>query len=86
MPSSGNLARHRDVARRRATHDETIDAGGSAERLALSVGEAAALLGISRASAYEHVRTGDLPCIRLGRRILIPLQLLQELLEYPEQV
>jgi excisionase family DNA binding protein len=43
----------------------------SNERLTLTVTEAAKLLGISRAMAYECVRTGDLPAIRLGGRILI---------------
>ena len=86
MPPSGDLAQDRHLAQRQAAQQEIIDAGVSAGRLALSVGEAAAMLGISRASAYEHVRTGELPCIRLGRRILIPLQLLQELLEDPERV
>lgn len=44
----------------------------SAERLTLTVEEAAALLGISRAFAYESVHRGDIPSIRLGRRILVP--------------
>jgi excisionase family DNA binding protein len=41
-------------------------------RLTLTVEEAAASLGISRASAYEAVRRGDIPAIRIGRRILSP--------------
>lgn len=40
--------------------------------LTLSVTEAAAVLGISRGSAYELVRRGSLRSLRLGRRILIP--------------
>ena len=42
------------------------------ERLVLTVAEAGELLGISRAFAYELVARGDLPVIRLGRRIVIP--------------
>jgi len=42
------------------------------ERLVLSVEEAGRLLGISRAFAYELVARGELPVIRLGRRIVIP--------------
>ena len=38
----------------------------------MGVDEAAAYLGISRNLAYELVRCGRLPHIRLGRRILIP--------------
>ena len=44
----------------------------SGDRLTLTVEEAAASLGISRASAYEAVRRGEIPAIRIGRRILVP--------------
>jgi excisionase family DNA binding protein len=40
--------------------------------LTLSVPEAAKALGIGRGLAYELVRTGQIPCLRLGRRIVIP--------------
>ena len=42
------------------------------ERLVFTVGEAGELLGISRAFAYELVARGELPVIRLGRRIVVP--------------
>jgi excisionase family DNA binding protein len=48
----------------------------SAERLTLTVEEAASLLGISRAFAYESVHRRDIPSIRLGRRILVPREAL----------
>jgi excisionase family DNA binding protein len=51
------------------------------ERLTLTVEEAASLLGISRAFAYESVHRGDIPSIRLGRRILIPRTALIRLAE-----
>ena len=41
-------------------------------RLCMSVPEAAKLLGISRNNAYELVKRGELPSIRLGKRKLIP--------------
>jgi excisionase family DNA binding protein len=44
----------------------------ASERLVFTVGEAGELLGISRAFAYELVARGELPVIRLGRRIVIP--------------
>lgn len=50
------------------------------DRLTYTVDEAAQLLGISRNSAYEAARTGDLPTIRVGRRILVPRSRLEELL------
>jgi excisionase family DNA binding protein len=42
------------------------------ERLVYTVSEAAELLGISRAFAYEPVARGELPVIPLGRRCLVP--------------
>lgn len=50
-------------------------------RLTLTVGETAELLGISRSTAYEYVRTGELPSVVLGRRVLIPRHRLQRLLD-----
>jgi len=48
------------------------DEAVSSKRLVYSVSEAAELLGISRAFAYELVARGELPVIRLGRRLLVP--------------
>lgn len=50
------------------------------ERLTLTVEEAGRLLGISRALAYELVATGDIPSLRLGRRIVVPRRALDALL------
>jgi len=50
-------------------------------RLTVTVEEAAQVLGISRATAYEAVGLGEIPCIRIGRRILIPRMALDRLLE-----
>ncbi|MGI8684179.1 MAG: helix-turn-helix domain-containing protein [Acidimicrobiales bacterium] len=50
-------------------------------RLTLTVEEAAQLLGISRALGYELVARGELPSIRLGRRIVVPRRALDALLE-----
>jgi excisionase family DNA binding protein len=50
------------------------------DRLTLTVEEAAATLGISRASAYEAVRRGEIPSIRIGRRVLVPRVRLDRLL------
>ena len=45
---------------------------GIDKRLCISVPEAAELLGISRNNAYELVKRGELPSIKLGKRKLIP--------------
>ena len=46
--------------------------------LMLSVPEMAAALGISRAGAYELVRTEGVPALKIGSRIVIPKDELQE--------
>lgn len=53
----------------------------AAERLTLTVEEAARALGIGRASAYDAVERGDIPAVRLGRRIVIPRLALERMLE-----
>ena len=52
----------------------------STERLTHTVEEAGKLLGLSRNSAYAAVRTGELPTIRLGKRLLVPRVALERLL------
>jgi excisionase family DNA binding protein len=49
-------------------------------RLTWSVTEAAQLLGISRASAYEAAHRGELPVRVIGRRMLVPRVALLRLL------
>ena len=45
-----------------------------------SVDDAARILGIGRATAYRATQTGELPCLRFGRRIVISTTALQQLL------
>jgi excisionase family DNA binding protein len=42
------------------------------EPLTMTVDEAAQKLGISRNMAYACARSGQLPVIRLGKRVLVP--------------
>jgi excisionase family DNA binding protein len=54
-------------------HSHTEEVRGMSEgRLVVSVTEAAELLGISRGLAYELARDGQLPSLRLGRRLVAP--------------
>lgn len=53
------------------------DLGG---RLTCTVPEAGALLGIGRDSAYAAAERGEIPCIRIGRRLVVPVGRLLELL------
>ena len=45
---------------------------GIDKKWCMSVPEAAELLGISRNNAYELVKRGELPSIKLGKRKLVP--------------
>ena len=47
----------------------------------LTVEEAAAVLRISRQSAYAAARAGELPTVKIGRRLLVPRARLEALLE-----
>ena len=51
-----------------------------AERLTWDVPELAARLGISKNSAYEAVKSGQIPSITVGHRILVPRAAVERLL------
>ncbi|OGO21496.1 MAG: hypothetical protein A2Z28_03390 [Chloroflexi bacterium RBG_16_51_9] len=54
-----------------------------AERLTLTVEETAKLLGIGRQLAYDRVKTGEIPVVKVGRRLLVPRRALEKLLDEP---
>lgn len=45
-----------------------------------TVPEAADVLGISKSLAYELIARGDLPAVRLGRRIIVPARAIEAVL------
>ncbi|TAK30440.1 MAG: DNA-binding protein [Chloroflexota bacterium] len=51
------------------------------ERWVLTIEEAAKLLGLGRNGAYEAVRRGDVPSIKIGRRLFVPKAALQRMLD-----
>jgi excisionase family DNA binding protein len=51
-----------------------------AGRATISVEEAGRLLGIGRSAAYEAIRRGEIPHLRIGRRYLVPVPRLLALL------
>jgi hypothetical protein len=44
------------------------------ECLALSVPKAGASIGLGRSAAYEAAKRGDIPTVRIGRRLLVPIK------------
>jgi excisionase family DNA binding protein len=52
-----------------------------AERRTVTVDEAAKMLGVGRNAAYRGVKSGDIPVIRVGKRLLVPLAALERILQ-----
>lgn len=52
-----------------------------APRLVYSPKEVRKKLGLSRGLVYEAIRRGEIPSVRIGRRILIPCAALERLLK-----
>lgn len=50
----------------------------------VNVDEAARIIGVGRNRLYESIRQGELPVLRLGRRILISRVVLDRILEAGE--
>ena len=48
--------------------------------LTISVGEFARLFGIGTTLAYDMVQSGEIPSVRLRRRVLIPMRAVDDLL------
>jgi len=50
------------------------------QRMTVTVEEAATILGVGRNKAYEAARNGEIPTIRIGKRVLVPRAALKRLL------
>lgn len=51
------------------------------ERQTMGVQEAGRLLGIGRGSAYTAARKGEIPTIKIGGRVLVPIPALEAMLQ-----
>ncbi len=49
--------------------------------LTLAVEQAGKLLGISRAHAYDLARTGEIPSVKLGKRVVVPRRALERFID-----
>lgn len=58
----------------------------SGRAVVLTVEEVAQLLRISRTSAYEGVRSGYIPAVRIGRSLRIPRSAIDAMLNVTGQV
>ncbi|MCH9000580.1 MAG: helix-turn-helix domain-containing protein [Proteobacteria bacterium] len=55
------------------------------EAVTMSVPEAGRRLGIGRNAAYEAAARGEIPMIRIGRRMLVPRAAFERMLEQAGQ-
>jgi Helix-turn-helix domain len=53
---------------------------GKSGKLVMSVPEAGAKLGLSREASYDAARRGDLPVLRIGRLLKVPIVAFDRLL------
>ncbi len=62
--------------------DDVLDRSSKMQgtRLTLTVPEAGRVLGIGRNAAYDAARAGEIPTIRIGKRILVPVAALERML------
>jgi excisionase family DNA binding protein len=49
-------------------------------RRTFTIPEAAVIVGVGKSTMYEHVKNGDVPCVRLGRRVVIPAHVIESML------
>ncbi len=55
------------------------------ERLVYTVPEAGRLLGLGRNAAYDAAKRGDIPTLRIGRRLLVPKIAFHRMIELTTQ-
>ena len=60
---------------------QTRSPSGTIKPLCVRVMQAANMLGISRSRIYEHIDSGDIEVVKLGRSTLIPVESLEALVE-----
>lgn len=58
-----------------------METNNHSDSLVLTAVETARLLRIGRGTVYEQIRCGNIPSIRIGRRILVPKAALMKMLE-----
>jgi excisionase family DNA binding protein len=51
------------------------------EKQTVTVDEAARRLGLGRNATYEAVRKGEVPALRIGKRWLVPIAVLNRMLK-----
>ncbi|WP_409074078.1 MerR family transcriptional regulator [Micromonospora chalcea] len=67
-----------------ATTMTNVDPSELLKKPTLSIVEAGIVLGLGRSGAYECARRGEIPTIKMGRRLLVPTAKLKAMLGMDE--
>jgi excisionase family DNA binding protein len=59
----------------------TVKGPGKPGRRVVTVEEAGEMLGLKRSTAYRCAKAGQIPTVRLGRYLKVPLDALENLLQ-----
>jgi excisionase family DNA binding protein len=65
-----------DTAEPRTHHEITA----AVQRRTLTIEEAGRVLGLGRSAAYGAAQRGEIPTLRIGRKLLVPVDQLERLL------
>jgi excisionase family DNA binding protein len=68
------------IRRKPSMSDKEVSRRAAQRRMTLTVNETAKRLGIGRNQAYEAIKRGEIPVIRIGRRLLVPEATLDRML------
>jgi len=60
---------------------ENTKNGGEMDKLLLKPMEAAEAIGVGRSRIYEMLTTGEMPSVRIGRSIRVPVRALNQWVE-----
>ena len=58
-----------------------MDSNEKPQRVTMTVTEAAQKLGVSRNHAYEAAKRGEIPLVRIGKRMLVPVVAFERMLK-----
>lgn len=61
-------------------NDQTLTLEDLRNRVVVTIEEAGEVLGISRTSAYRAARKDEIPTLRVGRRLLVPVPELRRMI------
>jgi excisionase family DNA binding protein len=69
------------ITKEESAEISTLEDVKQSKKAALTIHEVATVLGLNRRTVSSATKNGEIPCVRLGRRVLIPRAAFIALLE-----